>query len=244
MKRRNVLVGISLACIFIAAIVIPVSFGGGIGLKIVPPEANAKRGSTITYDITISSPHSDRFNLSIIPCSCKIGWFDWTERKQVYVVGGGKKEILLNVTPSEEGDFEFKVKAVLTSNPGTHGVCTAYIHVEPGPNQPPVCACLTPDNKPESKPGEVITWTACAIDPEGDPLQYRFLLSGPGTGRTFTVMQGWQTAYYPNCPTWIWTPDEQDQGLNDIKVEIRDGYHSADCDVWKIYYGYWIGPCC
>jgi hypothetical protein len=129
-KRRNVLLGISLACLFIAAVVIQVSFGGGIGLNIVPTEANAKRGSTITYDITISSPHSDSFNLSIIPCSCQIGWFEWTCGKQVCVVAGGKAQILLNVTPSEEGDFEFKVKAVSTSSPRTQGVCTAYIHVE------------------------------------------------------------------------------------------------------------------
>ena len=240
MKRRNVLVGISLACIFIAAIVIPVSFGSGIGLKIIPPEANANRGSTVTYDITISG--SDCFNLTVIPCSCKIGWFEWTRGKQVCVVPGGIVQILLNVTPSEEGDFEFKVKAVSTSNPGTHGVSTAYIHVEPGPNRPPVCACLTPD-KPESEPGKVITWTACAIDPEGDPLEYRFLLRGPGTGGTFIVMQDWQTAYYPDCPTWRWTPGNEDQGLNDIKVEIGDGYPSAYCDVWRIYYEYWIGPC-
>lgn len=239
MKRRKV-VGASIACLFIVATVVEAILGGGIGLDIKPLEANVTLGSTITYDITISG--SDCFNLTIIPYSCKIGWFEWTGGKQVCVVAGGKEQILLNVTPSEEGDFEFEVKAESISNPGTHGLYTAYIHVEPGPNRPPVCACLTPD-KPDSEPGEVITWTASAIDPEGDPLEYRFLLRGPNH-KDFEVMQDWRTAYYPECPAWIWSPCKKDQGLNDIKVEIGDGYPPGQGDVSRIYYEYWIGPPC
>jgi len=94
------------------------------------------------------------------------------------VEAGGFTQILLNVTPSEVGDFDFKVKAESTSDPKTYAISTASIHVEGVSNHPPVCACLTPD-KPESEPGKVITWTTCTIDPEGDPLEYRFLLKGP-----------------------------------------------------------------
>ena len=68
---------------------------------------------------------------------------------------GGFTQILLNVTPSEVGDFDFKVKAESTSDPKTYVISTASIHVEGVSNQPPVCACLTPD-KPESEPGKVI----------------------------------------------------------------------------------------
>ncbi len=43
---------------------------------------------------------------------------------------GGFTQILLNVTPSEEGDFDFKVKAESTSDPKTYVISTASIDVE------------------------------------------------------------------------------------------------------------------
>lgn len=86
-------------------------------------------------------------------------------------------------------------------------------------------------------------WTASAIDPEGDPLEYRFLLRGPNY-KGFEVTQDWRTAYYPECPTWIWTPSKRDQGLNDIRVEIGDGSPPGNCDASNVYYDYWVGPSC
>jgi hypothetical protein len=121
-----------------------------------------------------------------------------------------------------------------------------YTIIDPR-NYPPVCACLMPD-KPAPQQyveGLNITWNASAIDPEGDPLEYRFLLSGPGTGHNFTVMQDWRTAYYPNCPTWMWNLSCDDMGNNHIKVEIRDGKYVPYPDYFDVnatYPKYWIGP--
>ena len=117
-----------------------------------------------------------------------------------------------------------------------------------GTNYPPVCACLMPDKSEPQHYGMEITWNASAFDREGDPLEYRFLLSGPGTGHKFVVMQGWRTAHYPDykdCPTWTWTPGFNDMGSNDIKVEIRDGQYVPYPDYYDVsatYYDYWIGP--
>ena len=463
-KRSKIVVGASIACLFIA---LAIQMVGGIGLNIEPYEATVKQGYTITYDITISSDDNDYFDVTVIPCSCKIEWFDWTEKKQVYVAAGSKEQILLNVTPSDVGNFEFKVKAVSIMNPGTSGVFTASIKVEKGEqpdliiteiwpvetvvhytiknignataiadsettlfidgefkeedrvstrlapggsvkrrfknsdwtencnepsdkvkikvcadnnnvideldesnncmkkrfnckvtppskcialtpdksepqlfgtvmnwtacacdpevegcklcyrfwlegpgtgwvkkkmqdwstnntwrlitivddvgdsniyvdaadcdhlnvfqtavyrsytingvNYPPVCACLTPDKSEPQHYGKEITWNASAFDREGDPLEYRFLLSGPGTGHKFVVMQDWRTAHYPDykdCPTWAWTPGFDDMGSNDIRVEIRDGMYVPPppqnpnnyFDVRATYYDYWIGP--
>ena len=120
-------------------------------------------------------------------------------------------------------------------------------------NYPPVCACLMPDKSEPQHYGMEITWNASAFDREGDPLEYRFLLSGPGTGHNFIVMQDWRTAHYPDykdCPTWTWTPGFNDMGSNDIRVEIRDGQYFPPppqnpndyYDVCATYYDYWIGP--
>jgi hypothetical protein len=128
MKKRKIVVGASIACLFIA---LAIQMVGGI-VNIEPYEATVKQGYTITYDITISSDDNDYFDVTVIPCSCKIEWFDWTEKKQVYVAAGSKEQMLLNVTPSEVGNFEFKVKAVSIMDPGTSGVFTASIQVEEG----------------------------------------------------------------------------------------------------------------
>ena len=114
-------------------------------------------------------------------------------------------------------------------------------------NYPPVCACLMPDkNSPQQLvDGLKITWNASAFDPEGDTLEYRFLLSGPGTGHNFTVVQDWRNAPYPECPTWTWIPDFDNRGNNYIKVEIRDGKYVPYpnySDVNATYPKYWIGP--
>ena len=50
MKKRKV-VGASIVCLFIVAIAIHAILGGGIGLKIDPPEAQVKPDSTIIHTI-------------------------------------------------------------------------------------------------------------------------------------------------------------------------------------------------
>jgi len=333
MKRRKVAVGISIVCLFIAAIAIQATFGGGIGLKIEPREITVNPGSTITYDITISSHDRDYFNISVIPYTCKNDWFEWPKKKpnslslsHVYVPARGQKQILLNVTPSETGNFEFKVKAVSINNPRTYATSSVKIkvvykkdkpdliitrvwltgntihyevmnagngtvhkgwdnalffdshyvsrdHMDPplDPcdrrtgyfdhklicppegtkrievcadidnvieeiredcnclekvlkcNQPPTCMALMPDLPQPQVNGTVINWTACAFDPEGDELWYRFLLGGPKTGGNLTVVQDWSTSN-----EWIWRTGESDKGDNLICVDVRDGNHAND----------------
>ena len=106
------------------------------------------------------------------------------------------------------------------------------------PNQPPYCACLMPD-KSEPQPWRTkITWSACAIDPEGDPLWYRFWLRGPGTGNVWQEVKPWSTSN-----TWTWVPTFAERGDNDMKVDIRDGYYVPYpdySDVNATYYDYRI----
>ena len=309
----------SIVCLLIVVIAIQAVSGGGIGLGIDPYEVTAKQNSMITFDITIYSYDNDCFDVTVIPCSCKIGWFDWTEKKQVYVAAGSREQILLNVTPSEEGDFEFKVKAVSIMDPGTYAISSAKIKAEhdklpdliitktwlvgntihyevmnvgediapagweadlyvnsiwqawqvpmtpvhPGErqkqsfapyelkcadtkrikvcvgdvegeirkdnncleevlkcNQPPTCIALMPDLPQPQVCGMEIIWTACAFDPEGDELWYRFLLDGPGTEGFMPIVQDWSKSN-----EWIWRPDERDIGYNLICVDVKDGYH-------------------
>ena len=237
MKKRKIVVGASIACLCIAAVAIQATFGGGIGLKIDPPVITVKPGSTIAYDITLSSYDPDCFDITIIPYSCDIGWFEWTEKERVCVAARGKEQISLKVTPTGEGNFQFKVKAESRSNPRTCAIAIALINSEPPPtptptptptNKPPTCIGLTP-NLPEPQKimtedgTKAIKWTTFACDPDGDQIWYRFCLVGPGTGDTEQIVQDWSTSN-----EWVWPATLNDQGDSIIYVDVRDGYHNTD----------------
>jgi len=72
--------------------------------------------------------------------------------------------------------------------------------------------------------GIKITWTADATDPDGDPLLYRFLLSGPRTGNEWQEVKGWSSSN-----TWVWDTTAEDVGeKNQVAVEVRDGKHAGE----------------
>ncbi len=133
MKRKNVVVGISLVCFFIVAIVIQAAVGGGIKLIPDPKVIQVDQGSTCACTITISSPNSDCFYVSVIPSGCcNFDWFDWgTERKHVCVAAGGSEQLGLQVTPLDDCDCDFKVRAVSMRDPGTHSESTVKIKSTP-----------------------------------------------------------------------------------------------------------------
>ena len=233
MKRRKVVVGISVVCLFIAAIAIQATFGSEPGLRIEPEEITVKPGSTITYTITLSSRDSDCFDVTIIPYTCKKEWFEWTEKKQVCVAAGGETKISLDVTPTEKGNFEFRVEAVSKSNPIIHGSAIALIKSEPPtptptPTPAPTCIGLMP-NLPE--PQKIMTkygtkeikWTAFACDSDEDQIWYRFSLKGPGTGGMEQIVQDWSASN-----EWVWSATLSDVGYSTIYVDVRDGYHHTD----------------
>ena len=133
MKRRNAVVGISLVCFFIVAIVIQAAVGVGIKLIPDPQVIQVDQGSTCACTITISSPNSDCFYVSVIPSDCcNFNWFDWgAEKKEVCVAAGGSEQLVLKVTPLDDGDCDFKVRAVSRRDPRTHAESIVEIQSTP-----------------------------------------------------------------------------------------------------------------
>nr|CBH36793.1 hypothetical secreted protein [uncultured archaeon] len=377
MKRKNAVVGISLVCFFIVAVVIQAAVGVGIKLIPDPQVIQVDQGSTCACTITIYSPTSDCFYVSVIPSDCcNFDWFDWgAEKKEVCFPAGGSKQLVLKVTPLADGDCDFKVRAVsrrdprthaesivkikstpywsglpdfiitkiwqvgsivhyelmnvgfadapagsttalyiddiymsedyvntplapngriqrsfnnywgpypfpgytitvcanyddaikeirynndcleenwfnqpyltdtkgsatpvpgfdggglLTSNPGVgggDGPSTYKSGVAEGVNGAPTCIALMPD-LPEPQPnGMVITWTACAFDPEGDALLYRFVLGRSDSEmEPLEIVQDWSPSN-----VWKWETNEGDISPNNvIYADVRDGYHAND----------------
>jgi hypothetical protein len=88
-------------------------------------------------------------------------------------------------------------------------------------NVPPLIDSLTPDLQSPQEMGGTINWRAQASDPEGDPIQYKFILKGPRTGGIWETVQEWS-----GNSMYSWRTEEKDVGKSYISVQIRDGNHA------------------
>ena len=118
--------------------------------------------------------------------------------------------IITGTTLLETGDWD--VRLIKLKAPSSYADMTPVINV------------ITSDLSTPQTAGTKITWTADAMDPDGDTLLYRFLLSGPRTGNEWHEVQGWGSSN-----TWIWDTTAKDVGeKNQVAVEVRDGKHDGE----------------
>ena len=90
------------------------------------------------------------------------------------------------------------------------------------PNLPPTITGLA-SNLPSPQPiGATVWWKATAMDPEGNPVFYRYWLKGAATGGSWKLVRDWSTD-----PTWVWPTSTADAGTSEIFVQVRDGLHSS-----------------
>ena len=85
-------------------------------------------------------------------------------------------------------------------------------------NLPPRDPTLSPDKSSPQKAGTSIVWTAGATDPDGDALQFRFFVRGPGPNQ--------DTGYSTNN-VWTWNTVGNVAGTYQVEVWIRDGKHAG-----------------
>ena len=91
-----------------------------------------------------------------------------------------------------------------------------------GLNQPPVITSIgtiTPSPQPA---GATVRWSSNAVDPNGDPIFYRYWLKGPSTGGFWRMVRDWSTDN-----TWTWATSLADAGTSQIDVQARDGLHAG-----------------
>jgi PKD repeat protein len=144
---------------------------------------------------------------------------DGTIESWVWDFGDGSTGTGKIVTHSYSSPGNYGVTLTVTDDTGLNVSAekTVIVYLQ---NQPPFNPTLKPD-KPEPQPaGTAITWTASAIDPDGDTLYYRFWMKGPATGNSWTIMQDWSTDN-----TWTWYTSSADIGDTDVSVWIHDGNH-------------------
>jgi len=240
MKRKlEVVVGVSLACIFIIAIVIQVTFGGsGIDLSIQPYVAKVEVGSTCTYNITLFTFEGNWFKIAILPGTCDPSWFEWRDSGQIDLKEGETKQISLNVTPSEAGEYDFSVRvdAWFGETSSERDARIRAIGLS--------CIGLQPNmDSPQKIPGgrSEIIWTAYACDPDAGEIEYRFKLNGPRTNYAIETVKDWSIAN-----EWVWLVDSRDEGNSTIYADVRVRHHDSTSSF--VYRDYEISliqlPCC
>ncbi|HUS76889.1 MAG TPA: SdrD B-like domain-containing protein, partial [Methanothrix sp.] len=89
-------------------------------------------------------------------------------------------------------------------------------------NRPPVITGLASNVNSPQPIGATVWWKASAMDPEGNPVFYRYWVKGPATGGFWRLARDWSTD-----PTWVWPTSPADAGTSEIQVQVRDGLHSS-----------------
>lgn len=91
-----------------------------------------------------------------------------------------------------------------------------------GDNELPEISSLVAVPASQATEEEDVLLVCTASDPEGDPLSYRFLVTGPGTGEAWRDLSGWIARN-----SFTWRTQHADIGSNNIKCQIRDGEHAG-----------------
>ncbi|MDD4448435.1 MAG: hypothetical protein PHN61_12275, partial [Methanothrix sp.] len=89
-------------------------------------------------------------------------------------------------------------------------------------NLPPTNPTLVSNLASPRMAGTPVIWTAGATDPEGDPLQFRFIVSGPAPSTAVRADTG-----YSASNVWTWSTVGYAPGTYQIEVWIRDGNHAG-----------------
>ena len=82
------------------------------------------------------------------------------------------------------------------------------------PNNIPEVTALKADRSSPQAIGSVITWTAIAVDPDGDEISYKFLANDK-------EVRGWSSSN-----SWVWDTSSAKPGEYRIMVQARDGKHA------------------
>ncbi|MCX6668407.1 MAG: SpaA isopeptide-forming pilin-related protein, partial [Methanothrix sp.] len=89
-------------------------------------------------------------------------------------------------------------------------------------NQPPVITSLATSAPSPQPVGATIRWAAVAIDPENNPVFFRYWLKGPSTRGLWKLVRDWSTD-----PAWTWPTSPADAGTSEVQVQVRDGFHAS-----------------
>ena len=167
--------------------------------------ASDPEGAPLQYKFYLRGPSTNGF------------WMDQTG-------WGNNNRWIWRTTPIDVGNSEVLVAVRDGSHAGPGGSDDYEIAAFSIINQnlPPVITGLVSNVFSPQPIGATVMWRASAMDPEGNPVFYRYWLKGAATGGSWRIARDWSTD-----PTFVWPTSPADAGTSEIQVQVRDGLHSS-----------------
>ncbi|MCX6676960.1 MAG: DUF1616 domain-containing protein [Methanothrix sp.] len=163
-------------------------------------------GGRITWTASATDPDNDQISYKFM-------------KNDEDVTGWSTSNSWIWDTSSEKpGDYRIAVLA----KDGLHALKDAFdstldsSFVLTSPNSIPEVTALKADRPSPQANGGVITWTAIAVDPDGDEISYKFLANDK-------EVREWSSSNY-----WVWNTSSAAPGEYRIKVLARDGKHAQE----------------
>jgi hypothetical protein len=164
------------------------------------------KGSIITWTASASDPDNDQINFRFMKNDEAAS--DWSS----------SGSWVWDTSSEKPGEYKITVQAKdgLHASKGSFDSSLEEKFVLTLPNSIPEVTELKADRPSPQTAGSAITWTASAVDPDGDAISYKFLVND------IEAMQ-WSPSN-----SWVWDTSSATPGEYRIKVLIRDGRHSSE----------------
>ncbi|MDD2835578.1 MAG: DUF1616 domain-containing protein [Methanothrix sp.] len=175
--------------------------------QLKPDKASPQgKGSIITWTASASDPDNDQINFRFMKNDKAAS--DWST----------SSSWVWDTSSEKPGEYKITVLA----KDGLHASRDAFDSsledkfVLTLPNSIPEVTELKADRPSPQTAGSAITWTASAVDPDGDAISYKFLVNDIEAGQ-------WSPSN-----SWVWDTSSVSPGEYRIKVLARDGRHSSE----------------
>jgi len=170
------------------------------------PASPQGKGTRITWTAGATDPDNDKISYKFM-------------KNDEEVAGWSLSNSWIWDTSSEKpGDYRIAVQA----KDGLHASKDAFdssldsSFVLTSPNNIPEVTEIKADRSSPQAKGAVITWTAIAVDPDGDEISYKFLAND-------REVRGWSSSN-----SWEWDTSSATPGEYRIIVQARDGKHTLE----------------
>ncbi|MCX6673538.1 MAG: DUF1616 domain-containing protein [Methanothrix sp.] len=170
------------------------------------PASPQGRGGRITWTARATDPDNDKISYKFM-------------KNDEEVAGWSSSNSWIWDTSSEKpGDYRISAQA----KDGLHALKDAFdssldsSFVLTSPNNIPEVTELKADRSSPQAKGSVITWTAIAVDPDGDRVSYKFLAND-------REVRGWSSSN-----SWVWDTSSATPGDYEIEVLARDDKHASE----------------
>jgi hypothetical protein len=175
--------------------------------QLKPDKASPQgKGSIITWTASANDPDNDQINFKFMKNDEAVS--DWSP----------SGSWVWDTSSEKPGDYKITVLA----KDGLHASKNSFdSSLEDKfaltlPNSIPEVTELKADRPSPQAAGSIITWTAIAVDPDGDEISYKFLVNDKEVGQ------------WSSSNSWVWDTSSATPGEYRIKVLARDGSHSSE----------------